>query len=287
MAGKAHWPYWPSLVLAVLAGTLAGTVVELAVIRRLFKAPRVIVLVATIGVAELARAVTLTLARLPHRLAADRVPDARSPASGTSAASRSRARSCSCSSWSRSSRSGSGGCSATPASAISVRASATERRPRPAHRHQPEARVDRDLDHRRLPLRGRRSSSTPRSRDRPSSCRSDPRRCCSGSRPRSSAGCVVPAGGRRRDRHRRPVPGARVQLPEHRRPRAVRRADPGALPRRPDEPRATTPARRASRSRRASRRCPSGCARSGGCGGCRSSSPAFALLVRDRAAARS
>jgi ABC-type branched-subunit amino acid transport system ATPase component/ABC-type branched-subunit amino acid transport system permease subunit len=61
MAGKAHWPYWPSLVLAVLAGTLAGTLVELAVIRRLFKAPRVIVLVATIGVAELARAITLTL----------------------------------------------------------------------------------------------------------------------------------------------------------------------------------------------------------------------------------
>jgi ABC-type branched-subunit amino acid transport system ATPase component/ABC-type branched-subunit amino acid transport system permease subunit len=61
MAGKAGWPYWPSLVLAVGAGTLAGTVVELAVIRRLFKAPRVIVLVATIGVAELARAVTLTL----------------------------------------------------------------------------------------------------------------------------------------------------------------------------------------------------------------------------------
>jgi ribose/xylose/arabinose/galactoside ABC-type transport system permease subunit len=61
MAGKAHWPYWPSLALAVGAGTLSGTVVELAVIRRLFKAPRVIVLVATIGVAELARAVTLTL----------------------------------------------------------------------------------------------------------------------------------------------------------------------------------------------------------------------------------
>jgi ABC-type branched-subunit amino acid transport system ATPase component/ABC-type branched-subunit amino acid transport system permease subunit len=61
MAGKAGWPYWPSLVLAIAAGTLAGTVVELAVIRRLFRAPRVIVLVATIGVAELARAITLTL----------------------------------------------------------------------------------------------------------------------------------------------------------------------------------------------------------------------------------
>jgi ABC-type branched-subunit amino acid transport system ATPase component/ABC-type branched-subunit amino acid transport system permease subunit len=61
MVGKSHWPYWPSLFLAVLTGTLTGTIVELAVIRRLFRAPRVIVLVATIGVAELARAVTLTL----------------------------------------------------------------------------------------------------------------------------------------------------------------------------------------------------------------------------------
>jgi ABC-type branched-subunit amino acid transport system ATPase component/ABC-type branched-subunit amino acid transport system permease subunit len=61
MVGKSHWPYWPALMFAVLAGTLAGTVVELTVIRRLFRAPRVIVLVATIGVAELARAVTLTL----------------------------------------------------------------------------------------------------------------------------------------------------------------------------------------------------------------------------------
>src|SRR3954468_16405464 len=61
MAGAHHWPYWPSLIGAVLVGTLSGTIVELAVIRRLFKAPRVIVLVATIGVAELARAVTLSL----------------------------------------------------------------------------------------------------------------------------------------------------------------------------------------------------------------------------------
>src|SRR5437762_8724381 len=61
MAGKEHIPYWLALIGAVLVGTLAGTVVELTVIRRLFKAPRVIVLVATIGVAELARAVTLSL----------------------------------------------------------------------------------------------------------------------------------------------------------------------------------------------------------------------------------
>src|SRR3954470_9217560 len=47
MVAAHHWPYWPSLAGAVLVGTLSGTVVELAVIRRLFKAPRVIVLVAT------------------------------------------------------------------------------------------------------------------------------------------------------------------------------------------------------------------------------------------------
>ena len=48
----------------------------------------------------------------------------------------------------------------------------------------------------------------------------------------------------------------------------------------------TTPAARASRSRRASRRSPSGCARSGGCGACRRSSPASRSLVAIVAAAR-
>jgi ABC-type branched-subunit amino acid transport system ATPase component/ABC-type branched-subunit amino acid transport system permease subunit len=61
MASKEHIPYWIAVIGAVIVGTLSGTVVELAVIRRLFKAPRVIVLVATIGVAEFARAVTFTL----------------------------------------------------------------------------------------------------------------------------------------------------------------------------------------------------------------------------------
>jgi branched-subunit amino acid ABC-type transport system permease component len=61
MAGVHGWPYWPSLIGALLVGTLSGTVVELAVIRRLFHAPRVIVLVATIGVAQLAQAVVYAL----------------------------------------------------------------------------------------------------------------------------------------------------------------------------------------------------------------------------------
>ena len=54
-------PYWPALLGALLIGTLSGTLVELGVIRRLFRAPRVIVLVATIGVAELCQAITRSL----------------------------------------------------------------------------------------------------------------------------------------------------------------------------------------------------------------------------------
>ena len=61
MVGVHGWPYWPSLFLALTIGTLTGVLVELAVIRRLFKSPRVIVLVATIGVAQLCEAITLSL----------------------------------------------------------------------------------------------------------------------------------------------------------------------------------------------------------------------------------
>ncbi|MFI1383995.1 ATP-binding cassette domain-containing protein [Embleya sp. NPDC020886] len=45
-------PFWAALIGALLVGTLAGTIVELAVIRRLFHSARVTVLIATIGVAQ-------------------------------------------------------------------------------------------------------------------------------------------------------------------------------------------------------------------------------------------
>jgi branched-subunit amino acid ABC-type transport system permease component len=50
-------PFWISVAIALVVGTLYGAVVELAVVRRLFRAPRVIVLVATIGVAQLSLAI--------------------------------------------------------------------------------------------------------------------------------------------------------------------------------------------------------------------------------------
>src|SRR3954453_8943107 len=61
VVGRNHWPYWLGLLAALLIGTLTGTVVEITVIRRLSKAPRVIVLVATIGIAEIAQAATHAL----------------------------------------------------------------------------------------------------------------------------------------------------------------------------------------------------------------------------------
>jgi ABC-type branched-subunit amino acid transport system ATPase component/ABC-type branched-subunit amino acid transport system permease subunit len=50
-------PFWLSALAALAVGTLFGAVMELVVIRRLFYAPRVIVLVATIGISGLALAI--------------------------------------------------------------------------------------------------------------------------------------------------------------------------------------------------------------------------------------
>ena len=49
-------PFWLAAVIGLAAGIIYGAVIELIVIRRLFTAPRVIVLVATIGIAQLSLA---------------------------------------------------------------------------------------------------------------------------------------------------------------------------------------------------------------------------------------
>ena len=138
-----------------LVGTLTGVLVELAVIRRLFKSPRVIVLVATIGVAQLCEAVTLALARLPHRLAADAIPGAvqrqvapgprhrgvRQPAARADRRPAHHRRAVVAARAHRVRRRGAGG--------------GVQLRPRPHDRHQPEDGVDRGLGDRRLPRHGR------------------------------------------------------------------------------------------------------------------------------------
>jgi ABC-type branched-subunit amino acid transport system ATPase component/ABC-type branched-subunit amino acid transport system permease subunit len=54
-------PFWLSLVLCLLAGALLAAIVELTVVRRLFRSPRVILLVATVGVAQLMQLIVTTL----------------------------------------------------------------------------------------------------------------------------------------------------------------------------------------------------------------------------------
>ena len=51
------FPFWIALVIALAVGTLYGLIIDVAVIRRLFHSPRVILLVATIGIAQLSLAI--------------------------------------------------------------------------------------------------------------------------------------------------------------------------------------------------------------------------------------
>ena len=55
------WPYWPAAIVAVATGGLLAAALELTVITRLFRAPRVILLVATIGIAQLCELLQIAL----------------------------------------------------------------------------------------------------------------------------------------------------------------------------------------------------------------------------------
>jgi ABC-type branched-subunit amino acid transport system ATPase component/ABC-type branched-subunit amino acid transport system permease subunit len=61
--GVADWrpPFWLAFVIATIAAALAGSLAEWAVIRRLADAPRLVVLVATIGIAQVLLLVALLL----------------------------------------------------------------------------------------------------------------------------------------------------------------------------------------------------------------------------------
>ena len=47
-----HWPYLPALLVAVVAGVALALIVELTVIRRLFRSPRLVLMVASIFLAQ-------------------------------------------------------------------------------------------------------------------------------------------------------------------------------------------------------------------------------------------
>ncbi|HET7722362.1 MAG TPA: ABC transporter permease, partial [Acidimicrobiales bacterium] len=53
LVNEAGWPYWAASILALAVAATLGALVDLVIIRRLFAAPRLMVLVATMGVAQL------------------------------------------------------------------------------------------------------------------------------------------------------------------------------------------------------------------------------------------
>jgi ABC-type branched-subunit amino acid transport system ATPase component/ABC-type branched-subunit amino acid transport system permease subunit len=56
-----HVPFWVALPVALVVGLALGAIVDATVIRRLRKSPRVVVLVATIGIAQIAEAIAYKL----------------------------------------------------------------------------------------------------------------------------------------------------------------------------------------------------------------------------------
>jgi ABC-type branched-subunit amino acid transport system permease subunit/ABC-type branched-subunit amino acid transport system ATPase component len=60
------WSYWEAIPVVLVAGGLMGAVIELVVVRRLFESPRVILFVATLGVAQLVLLGILLLPELDH-----------------------------------------------------------------------------------------------------------------------------------------------------------------------------------------------------------------------------
>ena len=64
------WPFWPAAIVAVVTGGLVAAALELTVITRLFRAPRVILLVATIGIAQLCELLQVALPDIETSMAA-------------------------------------------------------------------------------------------------------------------------------------------------------------------------------------------------------------------------
>jgi len=70
------WPFWPALLVSLLVGVLIGLAIDLTVVWRLFHQPRVTLLVATVGLAQLLAAANATLPDIRTDLAQARFPAA-------------------------------------------------------------------------------------------------------------------------------------------------------------------------------------------------------------------
>ena len=67
------WPFWPAAIVSVVVGGLIAGALEITVITRLFRAPRVILLVATIGIAQLCELLQIALPDIEASMS-DRYP---------------------------------------------------------------------------------------------------------------------------------------------------------------------------------------------------------------------
>ena len=70
------WPFWPALAVSLLVGVLIGLAIDLTVVWRLFHQPRVTLLVATVGLAQLLAAANASLPDIRTDLAQARFPAA-------------------------------------------------------------------------------------------------------------------------------------------------------------------------------------------------------------------
>mgnify|MGYP001996475327 CR=1 FL=1 len=70
------WPFWLALITCLLMGALIGAVIDLTVIWRLFDRPRVMLLVATVGLSQLMLGANLALPDVDTDAAQIRFPAA-------------------------------------------------------------------------------------------------------------------------------------------------------------------------------------------------------------------
>ena len=60
-------PYWLAFAFAIVATAIIGMVIELTVVRRLFDSPRLVLLIATVGVAQLLLFLRISLPNIDAR----------------------------------------------------------------------------------------------------------------------------------------------------------------------------------------------------------------------------
>jgi ABC-type branched-subunit amino acid transport system ATPase component/branched-subunit amino acid ABC-type transport system permease component len=67
-----HWPFWYSLLVSIVASFALGSLIEFVIVRRFLKAPRLILMVATIGIAQLLAGLGVAL---PYLMGEDLLPE--------------------------------------------------------------------------------------------------------------------------------------------------------------------------------------------------------------------